>query len=64
MKGAPERVLGRCSKILNNGQVEPLTEQWKNDFETAYAELGGLGERVLGNYVFSFVIIILIAQQL
>merc|ERR1712203_592823 len=26
----------------------PLTEDWKNAFETAYMELGGLGERVLG----------------
>ena len=26
MKGAPERVLGRCSKILVNGTDEPLDE--------------------------------------
>merc|ERR1712158_316938 len=48
MKGAPERILDRCSKILIDGTERPLTEDWKNAFETAYMELGGLGERVLG----------------
>ncbi|XP_076802410.1 sodium/potassium-transporting ATPase subunit alpha-3-like [Clavelina lepadiformis] len=48
MKGAPERILDRCDKIVNNGQVEKMTQEWRDDFESAYAELGGLGERVLG----------------
>jgi len=48
MKGAPERILDRCSTILINGQEIPMTEQWKNNFNNAYMELGGLGERVLG----------------
>merc|ERR1712227_972837 len=48
MKGAPERILQRCSTIVIDGQERPLTEDWKNAFETAYMELGGLGERVLG----------------
>merc|ERR1712066_629769 len=30
------------------GREMPMTEEWKNAFETAYMELGGLGERVLG----------------
>merc|ERR1712055_1210697 len=48
MKGAPERILERCSTIVVNGKEMPLTQEWKNAFETAYMELGGLGERVLG----------------
>merc|ERR1712127_1064992 len=48
MKGAPERILERCTSIVVDGTERPLTEDWKNAFETAYMELGGLGERVLG----------------
>ncbi|KAM4556085.1 sodium/potassium-transporting ATPase subunit alpha-2 [Fundulus diaphanus] len=48
MKGAPERILDRCSTILIHGQEEPLDENWRDDFQNAYMELGGLGERVLG----------------
>lgn len=31
-----------------NGDELPLTPEWKDAFEQAYNELGGLGERVLG----------------
>ena len=31
-----------------DGTERPLTQDWKNAFETAYMQLGGLGERVLG----------------
>lgn len=48
MKGAPERILERCSTILIKGQELPLDEQWKEAFQTAYEDLGSLGERVLG----------------
>merc|ERR1711910_96449 len=48
MKGAPERILQRCSTIVIDGTERPMTQEWKNAFETAYMELGGLGERVLG----------------
>merc|ERR1719389_590361 len=48
MKGAPERILDRCTTIVINGKEMPMTDQWKDAFETAYMELGGLGERVLG----------------
>merc|ERR1712121_365495 len=48
MKGAPERILDRCSTIVVNGKELPMNQEWKNAFETAYMELGGLGERVLG----------------
>ena len=48
MKGAPERILDRCSTILIDGKEVELTQEWKNRFNNAYMELGGLGERVLG----------------
>ena len=48
MKGAPERILARCSTIMMNGEELELTEEWKDAFNNAYLELGGLGERVLG----------------
>merc|ERR1711992_224042 len=48
MKGAPERIVDRCSTIIVDGRELPMTEEGKNAFETAYMELGGLGERVLG----------------
>ena len=48
MKGAPERILDRCSTILINGEEKKMSEEWKEAFNNAYMELGGLGERVLG----------------
>merc|ERR1719422_136660 len=48
MKGAPERILDRCSTIIVNGKELPMNQEWKNAFNCAYMELGGLGERVLG----------------
>ncbi|XP_076153173.1 sodium/potassium-transporting ATPase subunit alpha-1-like isoform X2 [Alosa pseudoharengus] len=48
MKGAPERILDRCSSIMIQGNEQPLDELLKEDFQSAYLELGGLGERVLG----------------
>ncbi|XP_059536831.1 potassium-transporting ATPase alpha chain 2 [Myotis daubentonii] len=48
MKGAPEKVLEKCSTIMVNGQEQPLNNSTAEAFYTAYMELGGLGERVLG----------------
>ena len=48
MKGAPERILARCSTIVINGEEKQMTDEWKEAFNNAYLELGGLGERVLG----------------
>ncbi|XP_030634863.1 sodium/potassium-transporting ATPase subunit alpha-1-like [Chanos chanos] len=48
MKGAPERILDRCSTILIQGKEQPLDDEMKSSFQRAYEELGGLGERVLG----------------
>ena len=48
MKGAPERIVERCSTIYMNGADVPLSGQWLDKFHKAYEALGGLGERVLG----------------
>lgn len=48
MKGAPERILERCSMIKINGADVPLTPQLTDAFQKAYDDLGSLGERVLG----------------
>lgn len=48
MKGAPERILEVSSSIFMNGKDLPLDEELKIAFNSAYLELGGLGERVLG----------------
>ena len=48
MKGAPERIMDRCSTIIVNGEEKEVTDEWKEAFNNAYMELGGLGERVLG----------------
>jgi len=48
MKGAPERILDRCSSIYMDGSDLELNDFWRDQFNTAYVDLGGLGERVLG----------------
>ena len=48
MKGAPERILERCGTIFINGEEKILDDEMKEAFNTAYLELGGLGERVIG----------------
>lgn len=48
MKGAPERILDRCTTIMMQGKEQPMDDEMKEAFQNAYLELGGLGERVLG----------------
>ncbi|VDN58909.1 unnamed protein product [Dracunculus medinensis] len=48
MKGAPERILDRCTTILIKGKEVPLDTKLKAHFNDAYLTLGGMGERVLG----------------
>merc|ERR1740124_1124842 len=50
MKGAPERILDRCTSILLNGEIVdmPADSEQRVKFDAAYLELGGMGERVLG----------------
>ncbi|XP_063038198.1 LOW QUALITY PROTEIN: potassium-transporting ATPase alpha chain 1 [Melospiza melodia melodia] len=48
LKGAPERVLERCSGALQAGEERPLDAEWRRSLEGACLDLGGRGERVLG----------------
>jgi sodium/potassium-transporting ATPase subunit alpha len=48
MKGAPERILERCSTILVDGIEYLINQEWIHAFNNACRQLGGLGERVLG----------------
>lgn len=48
MKGAPERIMDRCSTVILNGKEQPIDDSFREAFNAAYLELGGLGERVLG----------------
>lgn len=48
MKGAPERIIERCTTMLVNNKDIELDKKAMEDFNKAYLELGGMGERVLG----------------
>lgn len=49
MKGAPEKILSCCNAYFAaSGQTLSLDDEFTKAFEEAYAELGSLGERVLG----------------
>ncbi|CAK9303685.1 unnamed protein product [Gordionus sp. m RMFG-2023] len=48
MKGAPECILKRCTTILIDGKEALITDKVREDYNMAYMELGGVGERVLG----------------
>lgn len=54
MKGAPERILDRCSTYLKEGSEYEIDESFRTAFNSAYLSLGGLGERVLGELSPSF----------
>lgn len=47
MKGAPERILSRCTKILVNGEDLEFNEAFREQVNFANASLGKMGERVL-----------------
>jgi sodium/potassium-transporting ATPase subunit alpha len=48
MKGAPEVILARCTSYLKNGTERAIDDDFKADFNAAYARFAFLGERVLG----------------
>ncbi|THD18354.1 Sodium/potassium-transporting ATPase alpha chain [Fasciola hepatica] len=43
MKGAPGRVLDRCSTLLLKGKEEQVTDEMRDQFNNAYLDLGGMG---------------------
>lgn len=48
LKGAPERVIDRCSHYMINGVAQPMTPELRRAFDLGYEDLGRRGERVLG----------------
>eukprot|EP00050_Salpingoeca_kvevrii_P005855 m.286007 g.286007 ORF g.286007 m.286007 type:complete len:1103 (+) comp11497_c0_seq1:103-3411(+) len=48
LKGAPERVIDKCSHILYKGEVVPMSAERRREFDYGYEDLGRQGERVLG----------------
>ena len=47
MKGTPDRIFARCSKILVNGKEVDFTDELREEVENANSEYANLGERVL-----------------
>ncbi|TFK45629.1 aminophospholipid-transporting P-type ATPase [Heliocybe sulcata] len=47
IKGAPERVLAKCSTYLKNGKIEPITEAFKAAYDGAYNYMASRGHRVI-----------------
>ena len=47
MKGAPERIISRCSKILIKGVEHPITDAHKENIDKENSDMGSDGERVL-----------------
>lgn len=47
MKGAPERIISRCSKVLIRGEERPFDEAARAEVDKANDTLGKMGERVL-----------------
>ncbi|XP_076455702.1 sodium/potassium-transporting ATPase subunit alpha-3-like [Babylonia areolata] len=48
MKGAPERILDRCTTYCYKGETVNIDSNFTRAYDTAYNKLGGMGERVLG----------------
>lgn len=48
LKGAPERVLERCSTIAHGNETQELTEEIRNTYTKSCYDLANNGERVLG----------------
>lgn len=47
MKGAPERMIARCSKVLIKGEEVEFTDDLRRELNEANTKFGELGERVL-----------------
>ncbi|KAF8958706.1 P-type IIC ATPase, partial [Flammula alnicola] len=47
IKGAPERVLSKCTTYLKDGQMVPITDQFKEDYNEAYDYMASRGHRVI-----------------
>ncbi|PPQ97968.1 hypothetical protein CVT26_003117 [Gymnopilus dilepis] len=47
IKGAPERVLAKCTTYLKDGQKIPITDDFKKEYDEAYDYMASRGHRVI-----------------
>ncbi|EPS98398.1 hypothetical protein FOMPIDRAFT_41618 [Fomitopsis schrenkii] len=47
IKGAPERVLAKCSTYLKDGRMEPMSDEFKAAYDDAYNYMASRGHRVI-----------------
>ncbi|KAL1947224.1 hypothetical protein VTO73DRAFT_14185 [Trametes versicolor] len=47
IKGAPERVLAKCSTYLKDGEEVPITDAFKAEYDEAYDYMASRGHRVI-----------------
>ncbi|KAF7359150.1 Cation-ATPase-N domain-containing protein [Mycena sanguinolenta] len=47
IKGAPERVLAKCSTYLKDGVMEPMTDEFREAYDEAYNYMASRGHRVI-----------------
>ncbi|KAH9948142.1 aminophospholipid-transporting P-type ATPase [Amylocystis lapponica] len=47
IKGAPERVLAKCSTYIKDGKEEPITDAFKASYDEAYNYMASRGHRVI-----------------
>ncbi|KAI0081422.1 aminophospholipid-transporting P-type ATPase [Panus rudis PR-1116 ss-1] len=49
IKGAPERVLAKCSTYLKDGKEVPITDDFRKAYDKAYDYMASRGHRVIAN---------------
>lgn len=47
IKGAPERVLAKCSTYLKDGKQHPMTDEFVKEYDDAYNYMASRGHRVI-----------------
>ncbi|KAJ7491121.1 aminophospholipid-transporting P-type ATPase [Mycena latifolia] len=47
IKGAPERVLAKCTTYLKDGVMEPITDEFREAYDEAYNYMASRGHRVI-----------------
>ncbi|KAK7037531.1 hypothetical protein VNI00_011023 [Paramarasmius palmivorus] len=47
IKGAPERVLAKCSTYIKDGEVAPITDDFRTAYDEAYNYMASRGHRVI-----------------
>ena len=55
IKGAPERVLAKCSTYLKGGKVLPITDDFRKEYDDAYdVGINSLATRKFPSLMFNF----------